>query len=294
MERSKVSIWLEPTAVKGSSVKPGADDKISLPLLCYCSDFCQNDLKLSLKRKWFYIDPNCTPSSHCLFIFIFYNSFNEDLFLLRKNHFDIQAALSYGVPLLAFCFPVLWVFLDTCQMVCWSPTCPMVPPLTSSCLMSAWPLRSRWETWTTSCFPWSVGTFLCAGVCVCACTSDCVCVLCVCLHKWLCVCVMCVPAQVTVCVCYVCACTSDCVCLCYVCACASDCGCVCVHLLPLFRLEAGNQGFLTDLKPQLQVLEISGERKAKLAKCSWCASVAYLIPICLRTFPIQLLILFCM
>ena len=64
--------------------------------------------------------------------------------------------------------------------------------------------------------------------CVCACTSDCVCV----------------PAQVTVGV------------------------CVCVRLLPLFRLEAGNQGFLTDLKPQLQVLEISGERKAKLAKCS--------------------------
>ena len=63
---------------------------------------------------------------------------------------------------------------------------------------------------------------------------------------------MCVPAQVTVGVC--------------VRAYANDC--MCARLLPLFRQEAGNQGFLTDLKPQLQVLEISGERKAKLAKCS--------------------------
>ena len=68
---SKASIWLEPTAVKGSSVKPRADDKMSLHLLCCCSEFCPNDLILSLKRKWFDIDPNCTPSSDCLFKFFF-------------------------------------------------------------------------------------------------------------------------------------------------------------------------------------------------------------------------------
>ena len=89
--------------------------------------------------------------------------------------------------------------------------------------------------------------------------------MCVPAQVTVCVCV-CVPAQVTVCV-YVCvcACASDCGC---VCACAYANDCMCARLLPLFRLEAGNQGFLTDLKPQLQVLEISGERKAKLAKCS--------------------------
>lgn len=93
VEWSKAAIWLEPTAVKGSSVKPRADDKMStLALLLFRILSEWSDIEFEKEMIWHRSQLHTflrLSLKKNVFSFI-----DENLHLLRRNHFDIQAALS--------------------------------------------------------------------------------------------------------------------------------------------------------------------------------------------------------